>query len=160
MLSSFSILEIRTACGGEPSDPLRSALSKLHEFQNSVEPRSYRKPKLDVDECLALQNIHDIVKWEVVINESTRERDVSFFSDPLDNFLYWEEHDSYHVIVLGEYACDEYEFMELVSAEWVAEEEHGLSPEKRQRRDKMRLRRELHESQRDSGSSNASADEE
>lgn len=159
MLSSFSILEVRTTCGGEPSDRLRSALSKLHEFQYPSEAPSGRIQKLDIDECLALQTLHDIVKWEVVIDESTRERNVSFFSDPLDNFLYWQEHDSYHVIALGEYACIEYEFLELVYAEWLAEEEHGLSEEKRRRRDKMRLRRELHEDRRDSGSSSGSVED-
>ncbi|KAG7008482.1 hypothetical protein G7Y79_00005g016230 [Physcia stellaris] len=156
VLSSFSILEVRTTCGGEPSDRLRSALLKLHEFQYRSEAPSGRIQKLDIDECLALQDLHDIVKWEVVIDESTRERNVSFFSDPLDNFLYWQEHDSYHVIALGKYACIEHEFLDLVSAEWLAEEEPGLSEEKRRRRDKMRLRRELYEDRRDSGSSSGS----
>ena len=159
VLSTFSILEVRTTCGEEPSDRLRSALLKLHEFQYPVEAPSGRNQKLDIDECLALQTLHDVVKWEVVIDESTGERNVSFFSDPLDSYLYWHEHYSYDVVVLGEYASTENDFSELVHAEWLAEDEHGLSDEKRRRRDKMRLRRELYEDRRDGGSSSGTVED-
>ena len=159
MLSSFSILEVRTTCGGEPNDQLRSALSKLHEFQYPSQAPSGRIQKLNIDECLALQTLHDVVKWEVVIDESTRERNVSFFSDPLDSYLYWYEHYSYHVVALGGYASTETDLSELVHAEWLAEDEHGLSEEKRRRRDKMRLRKELYEDRRDSGSSSGTVED-
>lgn len=155
----MSILEVRTKRGVEPSDLLRCALLELLDFQGPSGAHSCRIPKLEIQVCLALQTLYDIVKWEVLIDESTREFNVSFFSDPLDNFLYWQEHDSYHVITLGEYACIEYKFVELVYAEWLAEDEPGLSQEKRQRRDKMRLRRELADSRRDSESSSGSVED-
>lgn len=139
VLSTAPVIEVRTRHGEYPSSQLELALRSLHQ---QVEAGT-RNKQLPIDQCIALCTIYDLVKWRMASDSPQVDLAVYFFSDPVDNNLYWKDHDTYHVLAMGTYQRLQNQLGVEVYEEWLAEDFDGLTREQIRRRKKMNLRRKL-----------------